>query len=109
MCGRYEIADGKRILIHFQAANVALAVLPNLDVRPTQQVPVLLADHELTLMKWELVPAWAKDASIGSRMINARRGDRRQTFIQATAALPALPAARLRVLRVYIDTCAPTH
>jgi len=72
MCGRYEIVDGKRIFIRFQVANAAPQVLPNLDVRPTQQVPALLADHRLTLMRWGLVPAWAKDASVGSRMINAR-------------------------------------
>ncbi len=72
MCGRYEIVDGKRIFVRFKVANAVPAVLPNLDVRPTQQVPVLLADHQLTLMRWGLVPAWAKDESIGSRMINAR-------------------------------------
>jgi putative SOS response-associated peptidase YedK len=72
MCGRYEIVDGKRILVRFRVANAAQAVLPNLDVRPIQQVPVLLADHELTLMKWGMVSAWAKDAAIGSRLINAR-------------------------------------
>ena len=54
---------------------VALAIL---DVWPTQQVPVLLRDHQLRLMKWGLVPSWAKDASIGTigtignKMINAR-------------------------------------
>jgi putative SOS response-associated peptidase YedK len=72
MCGRYEIVDGKRIFMRFQVAKAAPELPPNLDVRPTQQVPVLLADHELTLMKWGLVPAWAKDETIGSRMINAR-------------------------------------
>jgi putative SOS response-associated peptidase YedK len=72
MCGRYEIVDGKRILIRFKVANAAPEMLSNLDVRPTQQVPTLLADRQLTLMKWGLVPAWAKDESIGSRMINAR-------------------------------------
>jgi putative SOS response-associated peptidase YedK len=72
MCGRYEIVDGKRIFMRFRVATAAPELPPNLDVRPTQQVPVLLADHELTLMKWGLVPAWAKDETIGSRMINAR-------------------------------------
>ena len=47
-------------------------MLPNLDVRPTQQVPAILPDHQLTLMRWGLVPVWAKDEAIGSKMINAR-------------------------------------
>lgn len=75
MCGRYEIVDGKRIFLRFQVASAApdmLSNLANLDVRPTQQVPVLLTDHQLQLMKWGLVPAWAKDPSVGVKMINAR-------------------------------------
>jgi len=74
MCGRYEIVDGKRIFSRFRIANADAVqeILPNLDVRPTQQVPVVLADHELALMRWGLVPSWAKDESGGYKMINAR-------------------------------------
>ena len=32
----------------------------------------LLTDHQLQLMKWGLVPSWAKDEAIGHKMINAR-------------------------------------
>ena len=72
MCGRYEIVDGKRIFMRFGVANAAPEMLANLDVRPTQQVPVLLTDHQLQLMKWGLAPPWARDMSIGNKMINAR-------------------------------------
>ena len=72
MCGRYEIVDGKRIFLRFQVTNIMPDILSNLDVRPTQQVPVLLTDHQLRLMKWGLVPVWAKDPSVGMKMINAR-------------------------------------
>ncbi len=72
MCGRYEIVDGKQIFVHFGVANAIPEMLANLDVRPTQQVPVLLTDHELQLMKWGLAPSWAKDESVGHKMINAR-------------------------------------
>jgi putative SOS response-associated peptidase YedK len=72
MCGRYEIVDGRRIFLRFQVANATPDLLSNLDVRPTQQVPALLNDHQLRLMKWGLVPAWAKDPSVGVKMINAR-------------------------------------
>jgi putative SOS response-associated peptidase YedK len=44
----------------------------NADIRPTQQVFALQTDHVLSLMKWGLVPSWAKDPQIGSKMINAR-------------------------------------
>lgn len=72
MCGRYEIVDGKRIFVRFKVANKSPEMLPNLDVRPTQQVPAILPDHQLVLMKWGLVPVWAKDETIGNKIINAR-------------------------------------
>ncbi len=43
---------------------------------PSQRIPVIIGQHSrenlLTLMKWGLVPSWAKDPKIGSRMFNAR-------------------------------------
>ncbi len=72
MCGRYEIVDGTRIFVRFGVTNATPEMLANLDVRPTQQVPALLTDHQLQLMKWGLVPSWAKDEAIGHKMINAR-------------------------------------
>jgi putative SOS response-associated peptidase YedK len=86
MCGRYEILNGERIFVRFGVANAtsttqtqaqtqASEIFANLevrDVRPTQQVPALLTDHQLQVMKWGLVPSWAKDAAIGNKMINAR-------------------------------------
>jgi putative SOS response-associated peptidase YedK len=53
MCGRYEIVDGTRIFVRFGVINATLAtpeMLSNLDVRPTQQVPALLTNHQLQLM-----------------------------------------------------------
>jgi putative SOS response-associated peptidase YedK len=74
MCGRYEILNGERIFVRFGVANATQAqdILANLDVRPTQQVPVLLTDHQLQMMRWGLIPSWARDATIGHKMINAR-------------------------------------
>jgi putative SOS response-associated peptidase YedK len=72
MCGRYEVIDGKRVYSRFQVAQPMLPIPDNSDVRPTQQVIVLQTDHVLSLMQWGLVPSWAKDPRIGSKMINAR-------------------------------------
>jgi putative SOS response-associated peptidase YedK len=72
MCGRYELIDGKRVYSQFRVSQPMLPILDNRDVRPTQQVVALQADRILTAMRWGLVPAWAKDPRIGSRMINAR-------------------------------------
>lgn len=49
---------------------------PRYNIAPTQSVPSVVADEGsgrvLRMMHWGLVPRWAKDPSIGSRMINAR-------------------------------------
>jgi putative SOS response-associated peptidase YedK len=50
-------------------------VTPSYNVAPTQMSPIVrqVGDHNsLVLMKWGLVPPWAKDPAIGSQMINAR-------------------------------------
>jgi putative SOS response-associated peptidase YedK len=72
VCGRYEIVDGERVLIRFRVTGKVPPIRDNVDVRPTQQVLVLQADHVPSLMQWGLIPSWAKDPRIGSKMINAR-------------------------------------
>lgn len=48
------------------------------NIAPTQPVPVIrmrptdAAERELAWLRWGLVPSWAKDPSIGNRLINAR-------------------------------------
>ena len=75
MCGRYEL--------HAHPAAIALAfaldlppdIVPRYNIAPTQQVPIVRerdGKRQLTLVRWGLVPFFAKDPSIGSRMINAR-------------------------------------
>ena len=72
MCGRFELIDGKRVFVRYPVSNTMPSILDNTDVRPTQQILVLQADHVLSLMRWGLVPPWATDPRIGSKMINAR-------------------------------------
>lgn len=48
--------------------------LPSYNVAPTQYHPVItnLDKNKIQLYKWGLIPFWAKDAGIGSKLINAR-------------------------------------
>jgi putative SOS response-associated peptidase YedK len=75
MCGRYSITTPPEALRRlFQFANVP-NLAPRWNVAPTQQAPVVRATpagRALHLLRWGLIPAWAKDASIGARCINAR-------------------------------------
>jgi putative SOS response-associated peptidase YedK len=76
MCGRYEL--------HTHPAAIALAfglldppdVAPRYNIAPMQQVPVVRlraeGPRECVEVRWGLVPRWAKDPSIGAKMINAR-------------------------------------
>jgi putative SOS response-associated peptidase YedK len=78
MCGRYVVATNpEQLALDFGAAQVL-----NLDgfaadynVAPTKPVPVVLTldrTRVLLEMTWGMVPSWAKDPAVGSRMINAR-------------------------------------
>jgi len=76
MCGRYEL--------HSHPAAIALAfglahppdVHARYNIAPMTEVPIVRVNaegqRELVRMRWGLVPRWAKDPSIGARMINAR-------------------------------------
>ncbi len=75
MCGRYTLtASGDALREEFE-----LTVEPEIEARyniaPTQEAAIVRATpegRELSLVRWGLIPSWAKDPSIGNRMINAR-------------------------------------
>lgn len=78
MCGRYASTRGRQELIDFFGVEADEAgdeeLEPDYNVAPTKPVPVILTRdvRELHVARWGLVPFWAKDASVGARMINAR-------------------------------------
>lgn len=76
MCGRYTLAHPAKINERFGAGILGSRNLsPNYNVAPGQTMPVVIdveGKSELRLMKWGLVPSWAKEAKIGFKMINAR-------------------------------------
>lgn len=51
-----------------------LVINPRYNMAPTQTLPVIASDapDEIQFFRWGLIPFWAKDPSIGNRMINAR-------------------------------------
>ena len=75
MCGRYTLTSGLTILqrrFSFVAEQLDLEARYNLA--PGQNAPVVVGEESRVLksMRWGLVPSWAKEASIGYKMINAR-------------------------------------
>ena len=76
MCGRYSLVIGMEQLVkRFGIARMEAGWVPRYNVAPTQTMPVVIGQdgsRELRMMQWGLIPFWAKDKSIGSRLINAR-------------------------------------
>jgi putative SOS response-associated peptidase YedK len=79
MCGRYRLSKTEKYLVEKFGVNLAddFRYVPRYNVAPTQEIPVIRQDKDsprrmMSAMRWGLIPYWAKDVSIGSRMINAR-------------------------------------
>lgn len=78
MCGRYTLYSGhSRIAQQFDVPSPP-TLMPRYNIAPTQAVAIVRIDkwdasaRELALVQWGLVPGWAKDRTIGNRLINAR-------------------------------------
>ncbi|HKI06328.1 MAG TPA: SOS response-associated peptidase [Thermoanaerobaculia bacterium] len=77
MCGRYTLtSSGEELALLFDISDLPM-VLPRYNLAPTQEAAVVRVTapgepRRLDLLKWGLIPYWAKEASIGNRMINAR-------------------------------------
>jgi putative SOS response-associated peptidase YedK len=111
MCGRYASARKRIELLEefsVQRDKVTEPLQPDYNVAPTKPVYAVMtrersddqdgaptAKRELRVVRWGLVPFWAKDISIGSRMINARaetvseKPAFRHAFVKRRCLLPA--------------------
>ena len=75
MCGRFALLTHAEALIkRFGVEEVIKRPEPRYNIAPSQNVAVVVQreTRQLTEMRWGLVPIWAKDVSIGNRMINSR-------------------------------------
>ena len=107
MCGRFKAGfEFREIKVRWQIFN-DLDFAPHYNIAPTQTHPIIVerADTvEARLMRWGLVPYWAKDQAIGNKMINARSATSRCEFhnhITTTHVLSFPLAARSRILSIF--------
>ncbi|MBI2855805.1 MAG: SOS response-associated peptidase [Chloroflexi bacterium] len=98
MCGRYSLAtDVGSLEERFGFEGPDLPHQPRFNIAPSQEVLTVISDgswKRAGLMRWGLIPSWAKDASIGNRMINARA----ETLAQRPAFRPALQRRRCLIV-----------
>jgi len=75
MCGRFTLHTPPEELREHFGVDAVPDIGASYNVAPSQSVPaVRVADRqrEMVLLRWGLVPSWAKEAKVGYRMINAR-------------------------------------
>ena len=94
MCGRYRLSRRKQVVEeYFEANSEEEDWSPRYNVAPTQPVATVRqagASRVLSMMRWGMVPSWAKDISIGGQLINARS----ETLLDKPAFRDALRTRR---------------
>ena len=99
MCGRYSLKKtNKDLEEQFKIAYSSIKVQQRFNIAPTQIVPTVIETdkgNELHGYRWGLIPHWAKDKSIGNKLINARaetvheKPSFRQSFKTQRCLIPA--------------------
>ena len=74
MCGRFTLRAPASVVAEQFAVFAMPPFTPRFNIAPTQPAPVvrMAPERELVALRWGLIPGWAKDPAIGSRLINAR-------------------------------------
>ena len=76
MCGRYTNRfTWKELHERLDLIGTPLNLRPRYNVAPSQDVAAVRAAEQgrsLAMLRWGLIPAWARDAAIGHKLINAR-------------------------------------
>jgi putative SOS response-associated peptidase YedK len=76
MCGRYELHHNPDVMALMFELGMKPDWLPRYNIAPSQQAPIVRVDKEggrrASMVRWGLIPHWAKDKSIAYKTINAR-------------------------------------
>ena len=76
MCGRFAFFSPSEATAALFGVDMSIELKPRYNIAPTQDIAAIRMDTEdtveLVMLRWGLVPFWAKEPSIGNRMINAR-------------------------------------
>jgi putative SOS response-associated peptidase YedK len=72
MCGRFSLVGPGNLQYRFATQNELPGLPPRANIAPSQHVVIVTNQRELQLVRWGLLPHWAKNARFGGKTINAR-------------------------------------
>lgn len=75
MCGRYSLTSPPEVIKERFKLLWSPEISAHYNIAPSQMIPVVrnsVRGREIAILKWGLIPSWAKDAAIASKLINAR-------------------------------------
>jgi putative SOS response-associated peptidase YedK len=76
MCGRFAFYSPSEATSALFGVDTSVALQPHYNIAPSRDVAAIRnaadAGRELVMLRWGLLPFWAKDPAVGNRMINAR-------------------------------------
>ncbi|MBI3149049.1 MAG: SOS response-associated peptidase [Betaproteobacteria bacterium] len=97
MCGRYELHSHPQVIALLVGLGTVPELLPRYNIAPTQVGLIVRAGEpggrEAVLAHWGLIPFWAKERDLATRMINARA----ETLAEKPAFRQALKKRRCLV------------
>ena len=95
MCGRFTFQPTEDFYRRFDIANRLDGLVARYNIAPGQMVPVIISQspNQVVLMRWGLIPHWAKEEKTAYKMINARV----ETLAQRPAFRSLLAANRCLV------------
>ena len=97
MCGRFIlILEPGDLEEELDLGGIPESYLPRYNIAPTQPVAAVKneSDSKVEMLKWGLIPFWAKDPAIGSKMINARS----ETLLEKPSFKNLVPSHRALIL-----------
>jgi putative SOS response-associated peptidase YedK len=92
MCGRFTLDPTTKFFERFKIDNRLDGLTARYNIAPSQDVPVIVhnSPNRIVMMRWGLIPHWAKDESIGYKMINAKA----ETITEKPSFRNLLPSKR---------------
>ncbi|MGI6405794.1 MAG: SOS response-associated peptidase [Syntrophaceticus sp.] len=99
MCGRFSLTvEGNDLVTYFHIRHGHSNYQSNYNIAPSQRISVITGPYDqrrLSLMRWGLIPSWAKAPAFGYKMFNARtetidqKPSFRNAFFRRRCLIPA--------------------